>query len=408
MDSKKERMRSSTAAIHAGFRTRDSYNSASEPVFFSTTFTFPSAAAAEKAFENPYGENSDFIYSRMTHPNAVMVEERVAAIEQGGGSAAIFSSGLTAIFAALTAHLPVGGKLAVLNPIYGGTRHMLERFFSLSRCRIAEYDARAGVPQFDPDVDVVFFETPTNPTLTMVDITNTAAAAKAANPRCLVIVDNTFMGALQSPFVVSENVDLIVYSGTKYMGGHSNILCGAVIGKDKDGQLILKIKQVRGDFGGILPPFECWQLLNSLKTYALRMRIESKGALKVAEFLAGHPRVAEINYPGLWKPGDKYYDIYRRQCTDPGAMICFYLKEADRSAAFRFQDLLKDRHHILLAVSLGGVESLICHPRSTTHACMSEADLARYGITENLIRLSVGLEEPEVLIEDLAHALDKY
>ena len=407
MDKKKEGMRLSTAAIHAGFRFRESYGSAAEPMYPSTTYVFPNAEAAADAFKDPFAEESDFIYSRMTHPNAVMVEERLTAIEPGAGAAAIFASGESAIFATLWGLLPEGGVITCLNPIYGGTHHMIDRFFGhQSDFAIDEQDARKGIPSFDSIPDVVFLETPTNPTLVMVDIDAVAAAAKKANPDCIVVIDNTFMGALQMPFEISEHVDLIVYSGTKYMGGHSNVLCGAALARQGREDLILDIKRVRGDSGGILHPFECWLLLTFLKTYALRMRIQSKGAQRVAEFLQQQHLVERVDFPGLWQPGDEYYEIFKKQCTDPGAMVAFYLKGFDRDKIFRFQNILAERHHILLAVSLGGVESLLCHPASTTHACMGKEDQLKYGITENLIRLSVGSEESEVLIEDLGYALD--
>ena len=407
MDREKEKMRLSTAAIHAGFRSRESYRSAAEPMLPATTFTFPSAEAAEQAFEDPFGEDSDFIYSRMTHPNAVMVEERLTAIEPGAGASAIFASGESAIFGTLFASFNKYYKLGVINPVYGGTHHMIDTFFFDSTdYQVYEYDARGGIPNFPNDLDIVFFETPTNPTLVMVDIDEMAKAAKKANPNCVVVVDNTFLGALQTPFTISEHVDIVVYSGTKYMGGHSNLLCGVAIARQSKEHLILDIKRARATFGGILHPFECWQLLNSLKTYTLRMRIQSKGAQKVAEFLASHQKIECVDFPGLWTPEDKYYHVYKKQCTDPGAMITFYLRTSDKKAVFKFQNLLQERHHILLAVSLGGVESLLCHPASTTHKCVGQAELKKYGITENLIRLSVGLEEPEVLIEDLDFALN--
>ncbi|MBT5337645.1 PLP-dependent transferase [Candidatus Falkowbacteria bacterium] len=407
MDEKKADRRLSTKAIHAGFRFRESYGSAAEPMYPATTYVFPSAEAAAAAFKNPYAEESDFVYSRMSHPNAAMVEERLTAIEPGSGAAAIFASGESAIFGTIWGLLPNGGVIACLNPIYGGTHHMMARFFGhMSDFAINEYDARDGVPDFGFGPDVLFLETPTNPTLVMVDIDAVAAAVKQSNPNCIVVVDNTFMGALQTPFEISEHVDLIVYSGTKYMGGHSNVLCGAVLARKGREYLILDIERVRGDFGGILHPFECWLLLTFLKTYAIRMNTQSERAQIVAEFLQQHHLVERVDFPGLWQSGDVYYEIFKKQCTAPGAMIAFYLKGFDRERIFRFQNILAERHHILLAVSLGGVKSLLCHPASTTHACMGEEEQLKYGITENLIRLSVGAEEAEVLIEDLQFALE--
>lgn len=407
MDKRKEDLRLSTAAIHAGFKIRESYGAAAEPMFPSSTYTFSSAEAAASAFQNPFGELSEYIYSRVTHPNAVMLEERLTAIEPGAGESAIFSSGLAAIVTTLLTHVPKGKRLVFLNPVYGGTYHQFEVVFKgSSDYLVTELDARERTPEIPPDTAVLYFETPTNPTLTMVDIDRMAQMAKAANPDCLVVVDNTFMGALQTPFRASELVDIVVYSCTKYMGGHSNVLSGAVVARQGREDLVQRVKETRVHMGNILAPFECWQLLNSLKTYALRMRIQAKGAQRVAEFLAQHPLVEHVNYPSLWATDNPDRAIYERQCTDPGAIVPFRLRGFDRARIFRFLNVLKDRHHILLAVSLGGVESLICHPTTTTHACVAEEERLAYGVTENLVRLSVGLEEPDVLIEDLQFALE--
>jgi cystathionine beta-lyase/cystathionine gamma-synthase len=408
MDKRKENLRLSTAAIHAGFKIRDSYGAAAEPMFPSSTYTFSSAEAAAAAFQNPFGETSEYIYSRVTHPNAVMLEDRLSAIEPGAGEAAIFSSGLAAIYTTLVTHLPKGGRLVCLNPVYGGTHHQLESFFkSNPQYAYSEFDARQQEWSFPPDTALVFFEAPTNPTLTVIDIDAVARAAKKANPDALVMVDNTFMGALQTPFLVSSFVDLVVYSCTKFMGGHSNVLSGAVVARKGRDDLAKRVKETRVALGNILAPFECWQLLNAIKTYALRMRIQAKGAQRLAEALVGHPLLERVNYPTLWDPKAKDRQVFEKQCTDPGAIVGLYFRDFDRSRIFRFLNILKERHHILLAVSLGGVESLICHPATTTHACLSEADRQKYGIAENLLRLSVGLEEPDVLIEDLRYALGR-
>lgn len=406
-----------TPQIHKGYDPSRSEGSVGIPVFLTSTFAFPSAEAGKEAFRKALaGENGgELIYSRLNHPGAEIAEDRMMELEPGAGAAACFCSGMSAITTTAIALLEPGQCFIYSDPVYGGTwefaNHFLQHKF---HCPIDNFNshsqaaAEKTIMDAGKNLGMVLIETPANPTLQMVDIDWIANVAKRANPNCYVAVDNTFMGIFQRPFEISEHVDLVFYSATKFLGGHSKLIAGVALVRKGKENLMPAIKGQRTVLGTILYPFESQQLLDTLPTYDLRMQQQAKNATKIAAFLAGHPKIKKVLHASLLKPGDLDYDTYKKQCLGPSSIISFYLKDADEAGAFRFLDLTAEDHDIILAVSLGGVDSLIEHPASMTHSEMTEEAQIKAGITPDFIRLSIGLEEPEDIINTLKKALDNY
>lgn len=257
-----------------------------------------------------------------------------------------------------------------------------------------------------PRLDVLYLECPANPTLSITDIALAVSLAKAKNPDCLVMVDNTFMGPVfQSPFLFGA--DVVLYSATKFIGGHSDLLAGLVLTKDKD--LMAKINSYRTILGPVISPDTAWMLTRSVETLWLRMEKQSEKAQKVASSLAAHPRVAKLMFPGYYSSEesasirDVKMELFNRQCTGTGSMISIVVRPNTRKAAFVVLNHIRICH---LAVSLGSTETLVEHPRSMTHSDMTQEDLHDCGIDEGMIRISIGLESTEDITNDLLCALD--
>lgn len=393
-----------------GFDPRLSVGSARPAVFRSSTYVFTSPEAAARAFDVALGrarpapdESIDLIYSRLSHPNAEILEDQIVPLERGATAAAVFNSGMAAISTVCLALCRPGQAIVHSAPLYGGTALLLDAVLAPLGVRTVAVDAgdtegmRRAIADTD-DVALVFIETPANPTLRMTDIAAAVEAAAARDPRPVVAVDNTFLGpAFQHPLALGA--DLAVYSATKYLAGFSDMLGGVVLAKERD--LVDALRGLRALLGNILQPDECWLLDNRLVTVPLRMNRQSKNAQRIAEGISGHPAVARIWYPTLFDDPEQRR-IYEAQCDYPGAIITLEL-HGGRPAAFTFLRTLRIAKN---AVSLGGVESLACHPRTTTHSELPPEQLDALGISEGMVRISVGVENWRDLLADLRRALD--
>ena len=401
----------STAVLTRGFDPLLSVGSARPAVFRSSTYVFATPEAAERAFnlvsgraEAHPGETQDLIYSRFNHPNAEILEDQMVPLEEGAEWAIVFNSGMAAIMTTLFTILKPGDAIVHTVPLYGGTQHLmhelLEPFGITCRAVAAGHSAELDEAiRTTPNLKVVLIETPANPTMMMVDIKRAALTAAQLPMKPVVIVDNTFLGpTFQHP--ITLGADLVIYSATKYLGGFSDLLAGIVLGYDAVLQKPIRAK--RGLFGNILQPDECWILDGRLPTVSLRMNRQSKNAQRIAESLVRRPEISKMHYPTLFDDPEQIR-IRLAQCDYPGAMMSFELF-GGKPAAFEFLRHLKLAHN---AVSLGGMETLVCHPKTTTHAVVSAEELAIAGVTDGLVRISVGGEDWRDLLRDCEQALDK-
>ncbi len=403
-------VRPETAVLTRGFDPSLSVGSARPAVFRSSTYVFSSPESAARAFEIALGkakpapgESVDLIYSRISHPNAQILEDQIVPLEPGAVEAAVFNSGMAAISSVFLTFCPPGSAVVHTTPLYGGTQLFLDAMLAPLGVHAVAVDAgdTAGLERAiaeTKDLKLVFVETPANPTLRMSDIAAAAKAAAARADKPLVVVDNTFLGPVfQHPLPLGA--DLVVYSATKYISGFSDLLAGVVLAEDVD--LVTQLRGTRAVLGNILQPDECWMLNGQLVTVPLRMNKQSKNAQRIAEALVDHPAVARVRYPSLFDDPEQVR-IRDAQCDYPGAVVTLELK-GGRPAAFTFLRSLTIARN---AVSLGGVESLACHPRTTTHSEMSDAQLDRAGIGDGMVRLSVGIESWHDLLKDTRAALD--
>jgi cystathionine beta-lyase/cystathionine gamma-synthase len=398
-----------TDILTRGFDPRLSVGSARPAVFRSSTYVFSSPEAAEKAFEVmggraalAPGETSDLIYSRFNHPNAEILEQQIIPLEPGAQAAAVFNSGMAAIMTALLAVVRPGDRIIFTVPVYGATQTLISGFLHEFGVESTHIDAGqtkqlAEAIRDARNLRVVLIETPANPTIVMTDIKSACEAAATMEERPLIMVDNTFLGpAFQHPLALGADVSL--YSATKYLGGYSDIIGGLALTRDT--ALMGKIRAKRSLFGNILQPDECWILNTRLPTVTLRMNRQSKSAQRIAEALAQDPRIEKVYYPTLFDEPEQTR-IFRSQCDYPGGIVSIDIK-GGKSAAFDFLRKLKIARN---AVSLGGVETLVCHPRTTTHSSWSSEDLDNAGIGDGLVRISVGIEDWRDLLADFRNAL---
>ncbi len=405
-----------TLAMSYGFDPKLSEGAIKPPIFQTSTFAFQSAAHGERYFNIASGRAEDsgdadwgLAYTRINNPNLEVLEDRLTLFD-GTEEAVAFSSGMGAISTTLLAFAQAGTSVLHSTPLYGGTetfvRNMLAGFgvHTSEFYGDASYDdilAKARAANAVAPVSVIYVESPGNPTNVMVDLQACVQVAdvleKETGTRPVVMVDNTMLGPIgQTPLHLG--VDIILYSLTKYIGGHSDLLAGAALGRS---DLLQKVRAMRIFLGTIPDPHTCWLLLRSLETVKLRMERAFESAKRVAAYLADHPKVGAVMYPGFLKPGSRQKAIFDRQCKGAGSTFSFDVL-AGKDAAFRVLDSLQ---LIKLAVSLGGTESLACHPGSTTHSGMDIELREKLGFTEGMIRLSVGLEDPDDLILDLDQAL---
>ncbi len=403
-------VRPTTAVLTRGFDPRLSVGSARPAVFRSSTYVFSSPEAAERAFaialgraRPAEGESVDLIYSRLSHPNAEIAEDHLVPLEKGAEQAAVFNSGMAAISTVFLTLCTPGSSFVYTVPLYGGTQHLVHQLLEpmgMKGIPVPAGDAAAMAAAIDSarDLRLVLVESPANPTLVMTDIAAAAARAHAHPDRPVVAVDNTFMGpAFQHPLLLGA--DLSVYSATKYLGGFSDILGGVVLGRDAE--LLARLRGTRAILGNILQPDEAWLLDGRLPTVELRMNRQSKNAQRIAEALAGHPKLKHVVYPSLFTDPEQVR-IRDAQCSYPGGVFSLVL-QGGKTAAFEFLRRLRIAKN---AVSLGGVETLACHPATTTHSEMSEEELARYGVGQDLVRVSVGIEHWRDLLKEFQAALD--
>lgn len=412
MSDTKSLLRPTTEVLTRGFDPSLSVGSARPAVFRSSTYVFSSPEAAERAFDlmagrgqaQP-GEQIDLVYSRFNHPNAEILEDQILPLETGAHAALVFNSGMAAIMTALFAFLHPGDSIVYTVPIYGGTQKLIENF--LSAWGVTGVAAPAGRSDLIDDairgaknLKMVLIETPANPTVLMTDIRRCVECAAAVQgPRPLIMVDNTMLGpAFQHPLQLGA--DLVLYSATKYLSGFSDLIGGVALSRDP--ALINKhMRSLRGLFGNILQPDECWMLDTRLPTVHLRMNRASKNAQRIAERLASHPKLKTVLYPTLFSDPEQLR-IYQGQCDFPGAMFSLELR-GGKSAAFEF---LRNLRLARNAVSLGGVETLVCHPKTTTHSGFTEEQFAEAGVTDGLVRVSIGIEDWRDLLADFEQALE--
>ena len=402
-------VRPRTAVLTRGFDPSLSFGSARPAVFRSSTYVFPSPEAAEHAFaitlgkiKPAEGERADLIYSRFSHPNAEILEDQIVPLEAGATDAAVFNSGMAAIVTAFFAFMRPGSAMVYTTPLYGGTTGLIHNFLEPFgvRCIPVPSGDTAGIDRAirsTPDCGMVFLETPANPTLIMTDIESAADAALSRSDRPVIMVDNTFLGpTFQHPLLLGA--DITLYSATKYLSGFSDMVAGVALTNDPE--KIQKIRAKRGMFGNILQPDECWMLDGRLPTVALRMNRQSKNAQRIAEALHGHRHLSRVIYPTLFTDPEQKR-IFAKQCAYPGGLFSMEF-QGGKAAAFEFLRHVRIARN---AVSLGGVETLTCHPKSTTHSGMTEAELAESGVTDGLVRISVGIEDWRDLLADFEQAL---
>jgi methionine-gamma-lyase len=403
-------VRPTTAVLTRGFDPRLSVGSARPAVFRSSTYVFSSPESAERAFsialgqaQPKEGESVDLIYARLSHPNAEILEDQITPLEPGAKASAVFNSGMAAISTLFFTLCTPGCSYVYTTPLYGGTYHLIHHLleplgFHGIPVRAGDTEGIGKAIASASNLRMVFIETPANPLLTMTDISAAAKQAKQHPDSPLVVVDNTFLGpAFQHPIL--HDADLAVYSATKYLSGFSDLLGGIVLAKEP--YLIAHLHGTRAILGNILQADECWMLDGRLPTVSLRMNKQSKNAQRIAETLASNKKIARVNYPTLFDDPEQIR-IYKSQCRFPGAIFSFELK-GGKPAAF---DFLRNLQIARNAVSLGGVESLVCHPATTTHSEMSDEDKKAFGIHDSLIRVSVGIEDWRDLLHDFHQALD--
>jgi len=388
-------MGKSTKAIHAGNPKLTDFGEVSVPIFQSSTFAFPSADDGAARFS---GEKSGYIYTRLGNPTTNALEENVSTLE-GGYRGLATSTGMAAITTVYTALLSKGAHMIGTDTIYGPSRVVIETIYSKYGVEASFVDTSnpdAIRSALRPNTKMIFIETPANPTMKITDI---QAAADIAHSRNIpLIVDNTFASPyLQQPF--KHGADVIVHSLTKFLNGHSDVVGGMIVVKDES--MYKAIKPVLNSFGGTMDPHQAWLVLRGVRTLALRMEKSQTNAMKLAQFLKSHPAVTWIKYPGL--PEHPQYDIAIKQMDGFGAMIAIGVKKGLAGGKIVMNNLKL----FTLAVSLGGVESLIEHPASMTHASVPKGDREKAGIPDELVRIAVGCEDYEDLKNDLDQALNK-
>ncbi|OLF72192.1 methionine gamma-lyase [Maricaulis sp. W15] len=405
-----------TQMMSYGYDPKLSEMSIKPPIFLTSTFAFATAEDGAAFFRVTLGqaeegdpEAAGLMYSRFNNPNMEVLEDRLA-LYDGADEAAVFSSGMAAISTTLMGLAHAGSVILQSTPLYGGTESLIRKFLPHYGIKSVDFFAGAREDELrdaaeaamaEGEVSVIYTETPTNPTNDLVDL---AACRRIADmigekqgKRPWIVVDNTFLGPIgQAP--IALGADVVIYSLTKYIGGHSDLIAGSASGSSA---AMAQIRGLRGYLGTNLDAHTCWMLLRSLETVKIRMEAAALGARKVAEYLRDHPKVGRVRYLGFLEKGTRDGDVFHAQSSMAGSTFAFDL--ADEKAAFRMLNALQV---MKLAVSLGGTETLICHPGSTTHRGVDPELRKRQGFSDGLVRISVGIENPDDLIADLAQALE--
>ncbi|KEF34589.1 methionine gamma-lyase [Deinococcus sp. RL] len=381
-----------TRAVHAGHGLDPVTGAHAVPIYATSTFGYGSAERGARLFA---GEEPGYFYSRLSNPTVTAFEEKVASLE-GAQAAVAFGSGMGAASAVALTLLRAGDEVAFIGPLYGGTEGLLRDIlgrFGVTVREAADVEGLRGV--VSERTRLVWLESPTNPTVGVVDLAAASAVAHAVG--ALVVVDNTFA----TPYLtrpLEHGADLVMHSATKYLGGHGDVVAGVVVGS-ADLVAELRLHGLR-HVGAVLDPFGAYLLLRGMKTLPLRMEAHCQGAMALARALDGHPALKALHYPGL--PSHPGHAVAARQMRLFGGLLSLDL--GSQEAAFAFLNGLK---LFTQAVSLGDVESLSCHPASTTHHLLGEETLARQGVTPGLVRLSVGIEDEADLVRDVLGALER-
>ncbi len=383
-----------TEAVHAGTEPDPLFGAVSVPIYQTSTFAFSSVDQGANRFA---GTEDGYIYTRMGNPTVAALEEAVTSLEHGHGALAT-SSGMAAISNVFFAYLEAGAHMVGTDSVYGPSRVVVEKHFSRFGVESTFVDTsnpdniRAALR---PETTMLYIETPENPTIRLTDIA--ACAAIAQEHGLLFVVDNTFATPLlQRP--LDLGADIVVHSMTKFINGHADVVAGIIVTSSKEQQA--RLRNALNHHGGCIDPHQAWLVHRGLRTLGLRVRQAQTSAIAIAEFLSQHPMVEWVRYPG--SPDYPQRELAERQMAGPGAILCFGVKRGLEGGR-RIMEAVK---LATLAVSLGGVETLIEHPASMTHAGMKPQDREEAGISDNLIRLAVGCEDTEDLLADLAQALD--
>lgn len=383
-----------TKAVHSGQHPDPCTGSVSVPIYETSTFVFKNAEQGAARFA---GTEEGFIYTRLGNPTVKALERNVAELESGEDARAC-SSGMAAINTTVTALAKKGDHVVSTDCLYGGTAKLfLDVFpqFGIESSLVDSSDPNQVERAIRKNTRLIYIETPANPTLKLTDIRAVAKIARKQN--IITVVDNTFMSPyFQRPLELGANI--VLHSITKYLSGHSDVVGGIIVSSKS---LLKTIDPILKNNGSTLAPFEAWLTLRGIKTLPLRMEKHNDNAMKIARFLEGHPKIAQVHYPGL--ESHPQHELARAQMSGFGGVICFEVKgglEAGRK-------LMNSVQLCTLAVSLGAVETLIEHPASMTHAIVPKEERLKAGITDSLVRLSVGIEDAEDITQDLEQALAK-
>jgi methionine-gamma-lyase len=416
MTEKGRAMKPESLMMSLGYKPELSEGAIKCPIFQTSTFVFKTAEEGKAFFELAYGqrepnegEDPGLIYSRLNNPDLQILEERLA-LWDGADEAAVFESGMAAIATVMMEFLSPGDVLVHSAPLYGGTHSLIAGVLSRFGVKAIsflpgeqedEIAARIEAEREGRPIGLIYAETPANPTNDLIDLemcARLAARFSTEERRVPTAIDNTYLGPMwQTP--LRHGIDLVIYSATKFLGGHSDLIAGSVSGRR---ELVKRIKTLRTFFGNMAGPWTGWMLMRSLETLKVRTDRQCATAQVLADWLAQRPEISAVFYLGHLKPGTAEHDTYLRQCTAPGAMIAFEVVGGE-AAAFKFLNALRLVH---LAVSLGSTESLAESPAAMTHCDLPAELKQRLGITPGLVRLSVGVEDADDLISDLSTALD--
>ncbi|MFA5962760.1 MAG: cystathionine gamma-synthase family protein [Sphingomonas sp.] len=410
------KLKPSTMMMGHGYDPTLSEGALKPPIFLTSTFVFPNAAAGKRHFEGVTGKrpggSEGLVYGRFNGPNQEILEDRLG-IWEDSEDALAFSSGMSAIATLFLSMVKPGDTIVHSGPLYAATETLIARI--LGRFGVHWLDFPAGATREEIDavlskaasgnVALIYLESPANPTNALVDIEAVRASRDAifknAATKPPIAIDNTFLGPLWLQ-PLKHGAEIVVYSLTKYAGGHSDLVAGGVLGSKEH---INTIRLMRNTIGTICDPNTAWMLMRSLETLELRMSRAGENAAKVCAYLRTHPKVERVGYLGFLEdtPGmERQADIYRRHCTGAGSTFSLIVKGGEKEA-FAFLDALKIAK---LAVSLGGTETLASHPAAMTHLSVPEARKQALGITDNLVRISIGVEDADDLIADFTQALD--
>ncbi|WP_106638546.1 cystathionine gamma-synthase family protein [Allosphingosinicella vermicomposti] len=405
------KLKPATLMMGHGFDPALSEGALKPPIFLTSTFVFENAAAGKRHFEGVTGKRpggaDGLVYSRFNGPNQEILEDRLGVWEDAE-DALTFSSGMSAIATLLMTFVKPGDVVVHSGPLYAATETLIGRIFGKFGVQWLDFPAGATKEEIEAvvakakemgNVALIYLESPANPTNQLVDVQavrDVRDALFTADEKPPIAIDNTFLGPLWSR-PLDHGADLSVYSLTKYAGGHSDLVAGGVVGSKA---LITPIRMMRNTIGTITDPNTAWMLLRSLETLELRMSRAGENAAKVCAFLKDHPKVESVGYLGFLTEG-RQADIYRRHCTGAGSTFSLYLKGGEREA-FAFLDALKIAK---LAVSLGGTETLASAPAAMTHLSVPDERKKAMAITDNLVRISIGVEDAEDLIADFDQAL---